>query len=470
MTTPSPRQIAVIGGGITGLAAAYRLTQLTPDATIIVIEREERLGGKLLTVRADGFIIEGGADSFLSGKPRGIGLCQELGIAADLTGPDPAQRRTYVLRGGKLHRLPEGLSGLIPTRLGPIARSGLLSPRGRARLALDFVLPPRRGEGDESLAMFVERRLGRQAYTRLIEPLMAGIYAGDGRQLSLAATFPQLRAGELQHGGLIKGVLAARKNMKPDAPRPGFLTLPGGVADLAYTLETNLRAAGVRLMTGSDVTALRSRASGGFHIDLAAGSALSVDGAIVTAPAWEAAALLKTLDFDLATTLGAIPHVSTATVSLAYPRDALVRPLDGYGYVVPREEERAVLAMTWVSTKWPGRAPDGFAMLRGFIGRAGRPDPLQRSDTELVDMLRAEAREVLGITAPPAARWVFRWPAGMPQYTLGHLERVAAIETAAATHHGLAIAGAALRGVGMPDCIASGEAAASRVAAAVGTL
>ncbi|MBA3335956.1 MAG: protoporphyrinogen oxidase [Chloroflexia bacterium] len=471
MTASPPRQIAVIGGGITGLAAAYRLTRLAPEATIVVIEREGRPGGKIQTERVDGFIIDAGPDSFLSIKPRGIGLCQELGIAGHLTGPDPAHRRTYVLTGGKLHRLPEGLTGLIPTRLGPIARTRLISPRGKARMALDFVLPPRRDERDESLAAFVERRLGREAYARLIEPLMAGIYAGDGHQLSLAATFPQLRAGELTHGGLIKGVLAGRKltaPLAPDAPRPGFLSLPGGLGNLVDTLEAHLRAAGVRFLLGAEVTALRARAAGGFHIVTAADPDLTADSAIVTTPAWEAAALLQALDPALATTLAAIPHVSTATVSLAYPQCALARPLDGYGYVVPRAEGRAVLAMTWVSTKWPGRAPEGFALLRGFIGRAGQPDPLERSDTELVDLLRAEARDVLGITAPPAARWVFRWPAGMPQYTLGHLERIAAIERAVAEHSGLAIAGAALRGVGIPDCIASGEAAAHRVASWMG--
>jgi len=466
------RKLVIAGGGIAGLAAAYRLTQTAPDLAITLIEGDRRLGGKIVTDRVDGFVIEGGPDTFLSLKPRGLGLCRELGLEARLHGTNEKIRRTYVMRGGKLYELPEGLTGLIPSRFGPMVKTGLISPLGKLRMGLDYLIPPRsthpaeRGasDGDEPLAAFVERRLGRELYDRLIEPLMSGIYAGDGEQLSLAATFPQLRQTELEHGGLIKGMLAA-KNKAP-APKPGakkwaaFLTPTTGLAEIVESLEQRLGGVDVRL--GSRVTRVES-ASPGYVVRLENGESLTADSIIFATPSFITADLIADLDSQLSVALRGIPYVSTATVSVAHPLADIPRPLNGYGYIIPRTENRPILACTWTSTKFPHRAPEGFGLIRAFVGRAGQESALDSADDDLLKLVRDELRHTLGITTPPILHRVFRWPKAMPQYTLGHLDRLAAIDKHLATHPGLFVAGNAYRGIGIPDCIASGEAAAEAV-------
>jgi len=453
--------IAIIGGGIAGLAAAHRLTRLVPDASITLIEAEDRLGGKIVTDRAAGFVIEGGPDTFLSLKPRGLGLCRELGLETRLHGTNETIRRTYVMRGGRLYELPEGLTGLIPSRFGPMAKTGLISPLGKLRMGLDYLIPPRAANGDESLASFVERRLGRELYDRLIEPLMSGIYAGDGEQLSLAATFPQLRQTELEHGGLIRGMLAAKKTTP--APKPGakkwaaFLTPTTGLAEIVEALAQRLGAVDVRL--GTRVACVESMPPG-FAVRLERGESITADSIIFATPSFATADLIADLDSRLATALRGIPYVSTATVSAAYPLADIPRPLDGYGYIIPRTENRAILACTWTSTKFPHRAPEGYGLIRAFVGRAGQEDVVNGSDDDLLALVRDELRRTLGITAAPMLSRVFRWPKAMPQYTLGHTSRLALIDERLASHPGLFAAGNAYRGIGIPDCIASGEQAA----------
>jgi oxygen-dependent protoporphyrinogen oxidase len=462
--------VIVVGGGIAGMAAAYRLRRRMPDATITLIESETRLGGKIVTERTDGFVIEGGPDTFLSYKPRGVGLCRELGLAQRLHGTNQQIRRTYVMRGGRLYDLPEGLTGLVPSRFGPMARSGLISPLGKARMGLEYFIPPRRDGADEPLAAFVSRRLGRELYERMIEPLLSGIYAGDGEQLSLAATFPQLRQYETEHGGLIRGMLAARRH-----PQSG-----GGGADVG------LRHAGER--AGRDRRALEAQLGDDAR---AARHALAAEGR-AGQPVYAGACgrppgsreggdaargrghfgdaglrrgrIVAGLDAQLAETLRGIPYVSTATVSLAYPLRDIPRPLDAYGYIIPRAEGRAILACTWTSTKFPHRAPDGWGLIRAFIGHAAQKDVLAGDDTALTGLVRDELRSVLGVTAAPHLARVFRWPQAMPQYTVGHLERLATIDARLAGLPGLFVAGHAYRGVGVPDCIHSGEQAAEAVA------
>ena len=452
------RRIVIVGGGITGLAAAYRLQQLTPGARVTLLESDARLGGKIVTEHVDGFVVEGGPDSFLASKPRGLGLSRELGLEPRLTDVSSSVRRAYVMRAQKLYELPDGLTGLIPTRLGPIARSGLLSPLAKARLALDFYLPPRQGQADESLAAFTRRRLGREVYERLVEPLMSGIYAGDGDQLSLAATFPQLRQAEREHGSLIRGVLANKaRNARR---RSGFLTPVSGLAELVQALQAGLRQVEIRL--GARVSNVMP-VDGSYLVHLADGELLAADAVILATPAFVSAGLVAGFDMGMAAALGAIPHVSTATVSVAYPLAQIPRPLDAHGYLIPRVEGRTLLACTFTSVKFQHRAPEGFALIRAFVGRAGQEDVLDGSDEDLLALVRAELRQTLGITALPLFSRVFRWPKGMPQYTLGHLERLAQIEERLPAHPGLSLAGNAYRGVGIPDCIASGEAAAEQV-------
>lgn len=461
------KRIVIIGGGIAGLAAAHRLTRLAPEAVITLVESDTRLGGKIVTERVDGFVIEGGPDTFLAYKPRGVGLCRELGLDGRLHGTNPSIRRTYVARGERLYDLPEGLTGLIPSRFGPMAKTALLSPLGKLRMGLDYILPRRPGETDESIAGFVGRRLGREVYDRLVEPLLSGIYAGDGEQLSLAATFPQLRQTERDHGSLIKGMLAARRNGSRPAPsangRAAFLTPTTGLAEIVEALESRLTAAGVRLRMGA--RALRvERSNDGYGVSLEGGETLFAGAVILATPAFITADLIAGLDEAAATALRAIPYVSTATVSVAYPLADIPRPLDGYGYIIPRAENRPILACTWTSTKFPHRAPEGFGLIRAFVGRAGQADVLARTDAELLHLVREELHRTLGVTAPPFLHRLFRWPTAMPQYTLGHLDRLRTIETQLAALPGLLVAGNAYRGIGLPDCIASGEAAAEAAA------
>jgi len=456
-----PHSVLIIGGGITGLAAAYRLRQVSPETEITILEREQRLGGKIWSEQRNGFVIEAGPDSFLSSKPRGVGLCAELGLAGRLQGTNDQMRRSFVMRGGSLFPIPEGLSGLVPARLEPILESRLFSSEGKQRFLQERSIPAGGADGDESLAAFMTRRFGQEMYTRLIEPLMAGIYAGDGRELSLAATFPQLRALELEYGSLLLGLEATRATSAADTPRPGFLSFPDGMGELVNALTRQLRR--VRICTGSEVRRLSTSRSG-FKAELMHGGHIVADAVLVAVPAAMAAAMLADVDADLAHALHEIPHVSTATVSAAFPLPAIPHPLDGFGYLVPRQEGRSVLASTWSSVKFPHRAPADHALLRAFIGRAGDDDMVAAPEQDLLDMARHEWRTTLDISAIPTLASVYRWPRGMPQYTLGHADRLAIIHARLQATPGLFLAGNGYRGVGIPDCIQGGETAAEQIA------
>jgi protoporphyrinogen/coproporphyrinogen III oxidase len=454
-------KVVVIGGGIAGLAAARRLEELVSGVEVVVVERESRLGGKLRTERDGGFVVEGAADSFLSRKARGVGLAEELGLGDELVARRPEHARSFVKLGRELHPLPEGLTGMIPTNLDVLAESTLLTPEGRERLAAEAELPPERDlEDDESIASFVTRRLGPETYERLVEPLMTGIYGGDGARLSLAATFPNLRGLELEHGSVLRGLAA---EPAPSDGRPPFLSLRGGMETLPEALVTSLER--THAVTGRAATAIRGTGHG-FRVEIHGAEPLAADGVVAALPAVAAGELLGEVDAGLAEDLAAIPYASPAIVTLALADEDVSRPLDGYGYVVPRASGSDVLACTWSSSKWDDRAPAGFALVRVYAGRFGGRDVMEDTDDELVALAREELR-TLGVVAEPARTWIHRWPGGMPQYVLGHPERLARIEAAVARRPGLALAGAAYRGVGIPDCIASGEAAAESVALAL---
>jgi oxygen-dependent protoporphyrinogen oxidase len=469
------KRAVIVGGGIAGLTAAYRLQNLSQQASLplqtTLMDSAPKLGGKIVTERVDDFVIEGGPDTFLSYKPWGMALCEELGIADRLHGTNTEHHGSFVLKNGNLYRLPEGLTGMIPTKLGPMAKTPLISVPGKMRMGLDLVLPPRpnNGEGsldDESLASFISRRLGSEVYSRLIEPLMSGIYAGDGERLSLAATFPQLRKLELEHGGLIKGLLASRRNGARRPQRSSglsvFVTPRTGLAEIVERLSERL--SDTDLVTGKSVRRLQ-RTPEGYDVTTTDGEMLPADAVILATPAFATARLVHDFDPTLAEALDAIPYVSTATVSVVYPLSNVPHPLNGFGYVIPRAEGRAALGCTWTSSKFPHRAPDGYALLRVFVGRAGQEAALQGSDDDLLQIARTELEQTLGITTPPQFHRIFRWPDAMPQYNLGHLERLEAIDRQLAQHDGLFVAGAAYRGIGIPDCINSGEQAAADVIA-----
>lgn len=466
MGVDAARHVVVVGGGIAGLAAAYTLDRLARQASfplrLSVLEASERWGGKIRTERRDGFVIEAGPDTFVSTKPWAVSLAGELGLAGRLIGASTAQRKVYVLHRGALKEVPEGLAMMVPTRVGPILRTSLLSPAAKARLALERILPLMPGAGDETLGTFLSRRLGRQAYERLIEPLMSGIYAGDGDRLSLRSTFPSLRDWELRYGSVARGALAAaRARQAASGPTlPLFLTFVTGLEEIISALVQRLSPHDLR--SRARVTGVEGGA-GQYTVALHTGEELSAQAVIVAAPAFEAARMLHNLDPVLATILEQIEYVTTATVSLAYRAQDLARPLDGHGYVVPRAEGRQVLACTWTSTKFPHRAPDGCALIRMFLGRAGQSGLAEADEEALEDIARQEAAEVLGIRARPVLRRIARWPSAMPQYNLGHPERLEAIGARLDALPGLRLAGAAYSGIGIPDCIRSGAEAAHEV-------
>lgn len=459
-------KLTIVGGGIAGLSAAYYAKKNIPDAHITLIESDSHWGGKITTDRVafdDGhFIIEGGPDTFLATKPWGVALCNELGLGERLHGTNPNKKNTYVLNKGRLLPLPEGLAMMIPSDVPSILRSRLISWVGKTRMGLDFLLPAKNVNGDESLGAFVSRRLGHEAYENLIEPLMSGIYAGDGDQLSLASTFPYLRDLELKYGSLARGALKMRQqsNGKVQGSRSAFLTPTTGLAEIVEALVESLKSK-VDLRLNTQVTSVtRNLELETWNVKLDT-ETLDTDALILATPAHISGGLLSSFNPELGSTLQSIPYTSTATVSLAYRLSDIPRDLDGYGYVIPRREGRKALACTWTSTKFPHRAPEGYALIRVFVGRAGQDIPWNEND--LLELSKEEMKLTLGITAEPLLFRVFMWDKAMPQYNLGHPEKLKQIDAALEKYPTLALAGNGYRGIGIPDCIHSGELAVNKI-------
>ena len=464
----TPLRFVVIGGGISGLAAAHRLVELARDGgwplDLVLLEAAGRLGGTIRTEWADGFLLEAGPDSFISEKPWALALAERIGLGPRLRGTDDRFRRTYVVRAGRLRALPEGFLLLAPTRAWPVLASDVFSWRGKLRLGLDLVLPRRAAAGDESLGSFVRRRLGREALERVAQPLIGGIYTADPDRLSLAATMPRFLALEREHRSLILGLRrAARRGEAAGASGARwslFVTLAGGMEELVAALAARLPAGAVRLDSPAEALALTRD---GWQVRLRAGAVLHADGVILAGPAPRMGALVGPVDPPLGGLLDGIAYASAATVALAYRRAAVGHPLDGFGFVVPRVEGRVTLACTFSSVKYPGRAPDGFALLRVFIGGALQAGLLAQDDRTLLRLAHDDVAALLGISGEPVLSRVWRHPGTMPQYDVGHLDRVAAVEARVEALPGLALAGGAYRGVGIADCIRSGEAAAERL-------
>ena len=459
-------KLVVVGGGISGLAAAHRAVELARERStaldLTLIEARARLGGTIATERAGGFLIEAGPDSFLSEKPWALALCRRLGVEDRLVRTDDRFRKVFVWRAGRLHPLPDGFQLLAPTKLGPFITSGLFSWPGKLRMALDLVLP-RGVSDDESLGAFVRRRLGREALERVAQPLVAGIYTADPDDLSLAATMPRFRELERRERSVVLGLWRANRKA-PQAGTSGarwslFVTFQHGMEELVTTLASRLPPGTALLKHRVDGI---ERHGHGWRVLSAEGAAVEADRVIVAAEAYTTSRLLRYVDPALATLLGEIPYASSATVTLGYRRGDVPNPLDGFGFVVPRTERRAVLACTFSSVKYPGRAPEGHALLRCFVGGALNEGILQSDDGALVAGTRDELRQALGVTAEPVLTRVSRWPKAMPQYHVGHGGRVETIERCAAAIPGLHLAGGAFRGVGIADCVRSGEAAAEQ--------
>jgi oxygen-dependent protoporphyrinogen oxidase len=467
-------RVAIVGGGIAGLAAAYYLQEGARRAgaplSYTLIESAPDFGGKIVTHQADGFTIEGGPDSFITQKPAALRLCRELGLEDRLLGTNDARRKVYVLDGGRLRSLPDGVMLVVPTRFAPFALSPLISVPGKLRMGMDLFIPPRRDDGDESLADFIRRRLGQEALDKIAEPLMAGIHVADAERLSLQATFPRFIQLEQKYGSLIKGMLtqkarraAGRGNGAGREEMSLFMTLQGGLRELVEALVAHLDG---ELLPGTAVSGL-DRAGEGYRLRLSDGRTLGADAVILATPAFVTADLVEPMHARLATELRAIRYVSTATLSLGFRRAEFEHPLDGFGFVVSSRDKSRLMACTWTSTKFNRRAPGEHVLVRAFVGGPRNEHLVLLSDEELLGLVREELREVMGVNAQPVFTRLYRWPEGNPQYDVGHLERVDRLEALAADLPGLYLTGSAYRGVGLPDCIQQGQNTAQSIIAQV---
>jgi oxygen-dependent protoporphyrinogen oxidase len=470
-----PKRVVVIGGGITGLAAAHRLLERSRDAghalEILLLEAGARTGGVVRTERRDGFLLEGGPDSFISEKPEAIKLSERLGISARLIETNANNRRSFIVRKGRLLPVPEGFQLLAPSRFWPFVTTAIFSWPGKARMALDLLLPRRTAReeiDDESLAGFVRRRLGREALERMAQPMVGGIYTADPERLSLRATMPRFLRMEREHRSLIRAMWRGRRLMSAAQSKETsgaryslFLSFDGGMQILTDELARRLPPGSIRL--GHRVERLSFDAGLERWTVHSAGESIQADAVCLALPAYSAAALLRETHAGLADELAQIPYASTATVNLAYRRRDIPHPLDGFGFVVPFIERRSTLACTFSSIKFANRAPVDSALLRAFVGGALQPEMFELDEDALINAVRRDLRDLLGIERAPLFAHVERWPRSMAQYHLGHVERVARINQHLSSTPTLRLAGNAYEGAGIPDCIRSGESAADEL-------
>lgn len=471
MKSPSgPLRVVVIGGGISGLAAAYRLVREGErtglNLSVRVLEAGPRSGGAIGTRVENGSLLEEGPDCFLSTKPWALNLIRELGIEDQLIGISPQHPRSFLSRGGRLLPIPHGFHFLAPASLWPAVKTPIFSWRGKLRMAMEPFIQPRKDTADETLESFVVRRLGREALDRLAQPMVAGIYSADPGRLSMKATFPQFLQWEQQHGSILKALHQLKRKRKSTDRASGarssvFLSLCKGLQSLVDALVSSMPEGTIRL--NSKVTKVMRGGDGRWRIVLQHGAVEAADALCLALPAPKAAEILVTASVPLAHALEGISYRNLITVNLALPRSAVEHPLDGMGFFIPAIENRTVLACTFSSIKFFGRAPDSQALLRAFLGGARHEELLRCSDREIERMVLDDLGPLMGLRCRPEQIYVHRHPGIMPQYHVGHTDRVTEIESAVAEIPGLALAGNAYHGVGIPDCIHSAEQAASNI-------
>jgi protoporphyrinogen/coproporphyrinogen III oxidase len=478
---------AIIGGGIAGLAAAFELEKARAAGAAVeytLFESLGKLGGVLSSETVNGVVLERGPDSFLTEKPAAAELSRELGLGADLIGSNDAARKTHILVKNRLVALPDGLMFLVPTKLIPTALTRLFSLPTKIRMGVELLHPPRPSSEDESVATLVARHFGREAVDRLADPLLSGIYGGDAAQLSARTVLPRLVEMESEYGSLTRGMLAAHRKMRvkamdaakkngahnvrgqgksssQPATRSTFTSLRGGMQQFVDALVARLDAHSIRLST--PVNGLQ-RLAGGWMVE-AGGTSERYDAVILASPAWAAGALLNLVDPVLSKELGGIPYSSSITVNLVYDESKLGTLPDGFGFLVPASEGRAMLACTFVHRKFLGRTPPGKAVLRAFLGGIRNEALLNEPDDVLVAMVRRELKEILNIEVEPDYTQVSRWRRAMPQYAVGHQERIKRIAERVASLPGLRLVGNAYDGIGISDCIRLGRSAAKELAA-----
>ncbi|MDR2643555.1 MAG: protoporphyrinogen oxidase [Planctomycetaceae bacterium] len=475
-------KVAIVGAGISGLSAAYRLSQLNSDLRIDVFDRRNRVGGVLETYERDGYEIELSADNFISTLPWGLQLCKELGLADKLVQTNSQYRRTYVVRKGRLYLLPDGFLMMAPTKLFPMATTPILSLLGKLRAGLELFIPARRDNVDESMSNFVRRRLGREVFERLVEPLVSGVYAADMEKLSVLATLPRFREMERDHGSLIWAMqkqLAANRSANL-AEQSGarfslFVTLQGGLASICNAISAKLPSGSIRL--GEAVETIAVQNDGKWILKTKteqesdsytstsndSQTELIYDAIILACPSYEAAKLLGDVLPEIAAKLSKIEHEGTAIVTFAFNNDQIKQPLKGMGFVVPKIEKSMILAGSFSSLKYPHRAPKNKQLIRIFTGGARNPLAADMSDDKLTPLLFNELKQIIKITGEPLFQVIAHWSRTMPQYYVGHRELVQTIEQLSLNQPLFAIAGNAFHGVGVPNCIRSGFDAAEKI-------
>jgi protoporphyrinogen/coproporphyrinogen III oxidase len=466
------RCIVVIGGGIAGLAAAHRVVELSNAKSlgleVILLESSARLGGSILTERIGNFLVEAGPDSFITEKPGALRLCERLGLASRLVSTETAHQKIYVVHHGTLEQLPEGFFLLAPTRLWPFLQTPLFSARGKLRIATEIFLPRGEPDGDESLGSFVRRRFGVEALERVAQPLIGGIYASNPDLLSLAATMPRFKEMERTRRSVILAMWSEqkRRNRNREAGSGArwslFVTLAGGMQDLVDGIASRLPEGSICLSSPVK-NVIYEETTRRWRVSTIGHEGRFADAVILATPAFRTGEMLRPVAKDLAEQLEKITYASTATVSLAYQRKDFPSKLDSFGFVAPAIERRKIMACTFSSLKYPGRAPEGSVLLRAFIGGSLQPELFQDDDAAMEKNVRRELASLLGVTTAPLFSRVYRHPHSMPQYQVGHEARIRRIEWALANFPGLALAGNAYYGVGISDCVRTGEEAAEKV-------
>ncbi|WP_221568864.1 protoporphyrinogen oxidase [Alkalihalobacillus sp. TS-13] len=455
------KHVVIVGGGITGLSAAFSLQNQIEDKNlpirVTLIEAENRLGGKIRTEYHDDFVIERGPDSYLKRKKAMTDLIERLGLDYDLVNNHAGQ--AYILHGTNLYPMPEGAVMGVPTEISPFLASGLFSLKGKARAGLDLVLPKSRTKGDQSVGAFFKRRLGDEVVENLIEPLLSGVYAGNIDKISLESTFPQFQDIESQYRSLIMGMKQTKPKKSEKSSKGAFLTLKKGLSSLVKALEDSL-AGRVELKIGTTVEGL-NKSDSGYALHLSDGAQIEADEVVMTVPARKAA---KFFNDDIKELIGEVPATSVATIAMAFPESAIPGSFDGTGFVISKKSPFTITACTWTNLKWPHTTPAGHVLLRCYVGREHDQAIVDESDETILSKTLADLQKIMKIEDKPEFYYVTRWKKAMPQYLVGHLERKKQLHERMEKHYpGIQITGASLDGIGLPDCVVAGENAADKV-------
>ncbi|MGA2356295.1 MAG: protoporphyrinogen oxidase [Terriglobales bacterium] len=466
------KRIAIIGGGISGLSAAYALEEKRKAGApveYVLFESSPRLGGVLVTDHVDGCLVEAGPDSFLTEKPWATDLCKKIGLSDQLIGSNDSDRKTYIVTNRKLVVMPDGLMFMVPTKIMPTVLSPLFSWRTKFRMAVEWFHPPHKATSDETVAQMVDRHYGPEMVDLLADPLLSGVYGGEASQLSVRSVLPRFADMESQYGSLGRAMLASRKKMKAATKgpaRPLFTSLKDGMQQMIDALVARLGANALR--TTSPVESLLPGGDGSGWTVCVRDKTDRFDAVILATPTQGAAAVLQSSNENLARELGGIEYGSSVTVTLGYDEKVRLSLPPGFGFLVPRSEGRRMLAATFVHNKFPHRAPENRAIIRCFLGGARDEQILQSSEEEILEIVRRELREIIGLSAAPLFARVYKWKAAMAQYTVGHLDRLQRIESLRQQLPTLALAGNGYSGIGVPDCVRSGTEATAKVLATMG--